>query len=147
MYDHVKFHTDENYPAGLPEENAATHIGMYWAWAAAQGLANPVWQSAPESAEDFAAMLKGDISGAEFVRTHMDGALTRDDFSEYGQRFTSFYYDDEDEGYGKFMEDYVTTMNTPELGGFYYVADNAANRAKLEAVFQTAFEQWQQSLK
>ena len=147
MYDHVKFHTDENYPAGLPEENAATHIGMYWAWAASQGLANPVWQSASESAEDFAAMLKGENSGAEFLRTHMDGALTRDDFTEFGQRFTSFYYDDEEEGYGKFMEDYVVTMNTPELESFYHVLDNAENRAKLEAVFQTAFEQWQQSLK
>ncbi|UOO82539.1 cell surface protein [Uruburuella testudinis] len=147
MYDNIRFHTDENYPANLPPEAAVTHIGMYWAWAAAQGLANPVWQSAPESREDFAAMLEGRINGSEFLLTHMDGALIPEDFNELGQRFTSFYYDDEEEGYGKFMEDYVVTMNTPELDSFYHVADNAENRAVLEAVFQTAFEQWQQSLR
>ncbi|WP_373699061.1 cell surface protein, partial [Neisseria dentiae] len=118
MYDHVQFHTDENYPAGLPPENAATHIGMYWAWAASQSLTNPVWQSAPETAADFAAMLEGGISGAEFLRRHMDGALTRDDFNDFGQRFTDFYYDDEEDGYGAFMEDYVRTMNTPALDSF-----------------------------
>jgi hypothetical protein len=46
MYDNTRFHTDENYPAGLPAENAATHIGMYWAWAASQNLHNPVWVAA-----------------------------------------------------------------------------------------------------
>ena len=45
------------------------------------------------------------------------------------------------------MADYVTTMNTPALGSFYHVADNTENRIKLEAVFQTAFEAWQQSLR
>ena len=147
MYDNTRFHTDENYPAGLPAENAATHIGMYWAWAASQNLHNPVWQSAPESAEDFAAMQEGRLSGAEFLLRHMDGALMRDDFNEFGQRFTSFYYDDEEDGYGNFMADYVTTMNSPALGSFYHVADNTENRIKLEAVFQTAFEAWQQSLR
>ena len=93
MYDNTRFHTDENYPTGLPAENAATHIGMYWAWAASQNLHNPVWQSAPESAEDFAAMQEGRLSGAEFLLRHMDGALMRDDFNEFGQRFTSLYYD------------------------------------------------------
>ena len=50
MYDNIRFHLDEEYPEGLPSENAATHIGMYWIWAAQAGLANPVWQTAPESA-------------------------------------------------------------------------------------------------
>lgn len=147
MYDNIRFHTDENYPANLPPEAAATHIGMYWAWAASQGLANPVWQNSPESAYDFKAMLAGEMSGADFVLTHMDGALIPEDFTELGQRFTAFYYDDEEEGYGKFMEDYVTTMNTPELDSFYHVNDNNENRRLLAAVFQTAFEQWQESLR
>ena len=30
MYDNIRFHLDEEYPEGLPSENAATHIGMYW---------------------------------------------------------------------------------------------------------------------
>ena len=119
MYDNIRFHLDEEYPEGLPSENAATHIGMYWIWAAQAGLANPVWQTAPESAEDFANMLKGRTSGRRFLLKHMDGALTPDDFTEQGQKFTSYYYDNEEDGYGAFLEDYVRTLDTPSLGGFY----------------------------
>ncbi|MCP1661081.1 DUF7832 domain-containing protein [Neisseria perflava] len=147
MYDNIRFHTDEGYPENLPPENAATHIGMYWQWAAAQGLTNPVWQTAPETADDFAAMQQGKISGAQFLLKHMDGAFTPEDFTELGQRFTSFYYDDEEDGYGAFMEDYVRTLDTPSLGGFYCVADTPENYAALAPVFQTAFERWRSSLK
>ena len=98
MYDNIRFHLDEEYPEGLPSENAATHIGMYWIWAAQAGLANPVWQTAPESAEDFANMLKGRTSGRRFLLKHMDGALTPDDFTEQGRQFTSYYYDNEEDG-------------------------------------------------
>lgn len=59
MYDNIRFHLDEDYPDQLPPENAATHIGMYWQWAAQAGLVNPVWQTAPETAADFAAMTSG----------------------------------------------------------------------------------------
>ena len=91
MYDNIRFHLDEDYPDQLPPENAATHIGMYWQWAAQAGLVNPVWQTAPETAADFAAMTAGKISGRHFLLKHMDGALTADDFTELGQRFTEFY--------------------------------------------------------
>jgi len=147
MYDNIRFHLDEEYPEGLPSENAATHIGMDWIWAAQAGLANPVWQTAPESAEDFANMLKGRTSGRRFLLKHMDGALTADDFTELGQRFTEFYYTDEEDGYGAFMEDYVLALDTPSLGGFYHVKNTPETFAKLTPVFQTAFEKWQSSLK
>ena len=147
MYDHIRFHTDEDYPARLSEANAATHMGMFWLWASRAGLANPVWQTAPETAADFAAMVSGRISGARFVLEHMGGALTPDDFTDTGRQFADYYYDDEEDGYGAFMEDYVRTLDTPALGGLYYVEDSPENYARLAPVFQTAFARWQQSLK
>ena len=146
MYDNIRFHLDEEYPEGLPSENAATHIGMYWIWAAQAGLANPVWQTAPESAEDFANMLKGRTSGRRFLLKHMDGALTPDDFTEQGQKFTSYYYDNEEDGYGAFFEDYVRTLDTPSLGGFYHVPNTPEIYKRLKPVFQAAFEQWKNNL-
>jgi len=47
MYDHIRFHTEEDYPENLPPENAATHIGMYWQWAAQAGLAKPPRRTSP----------------------------------------------------------------------------------------------------
>lgn len=75
----------------------------------------------------------------------MDGALTADDFTELGQRFTEFYYTDEEDGYGAFMEDYVLALDTPSLGGFYHVKNTPETFAKLTPVFQTAFEKWKSS--
>ena len=146
MYDHIQFHTEEDFPADLSPEHAATHIGLYFQWAAAQGLVNPVWQTAPETAADFAAMLNGQFSGAQFVLQHLGGALTPEDFTELGQRFTEFYYDDEDEGYGAFMEDYVRTLDTPAQPSFYHVADTPENYTRIAPVFQAAFTRWQASL-
>ena len=120
MYDNIRFHLDEDYPDQLPPENAATHIGMYWQWAAQAGLVNPVWQTAPETAADFAAMTAGTISGRHFLLKHMDGA---------------------------FMEDYVLALDTPSLGGFYHIKNTPETFAKLTPVFQTAFEKWKSSLK
>ncbi|OFQ14808.1 cell surface protein [Neisseria sp. HMSC068C12] len=120
MYDNIRFHLDEDYPDQLPPENAATHIGMYWQWAAQAGLVNPVWQTAPETAADFAAMTSGKISGRHFLLKHMDGA---------------------------FMEDYILALDTPSLGGFYHVKNTPETFAKLIPVFQTAFEKWKSSLK
>ena len=128
MYDNIRFHLDEDYPDQLPPENAATHIGMYWQWAAKSGLVNPVWQTAPETAADFAAMTAGTISGRHFLLKHMD-------------------YTDEEDGYGAFMEDYVLALDTPSLGGFYHVKNTPETFAKLTPVFQTAFEKWKSSLK
>ena len=146
MYDNIRFHLDEEYPEGLPSENAATHIGMYWIWVAQTGLANPVWQTAPESAEDFANMLKGRTSGRRFLLKHMDGALTPDDFTEQGQKFTSYYNDNEEDGYGAVLEDYVRPLDTPSLGGFYHVPNPPEIYHRLKPVFQSAFDQWKNNL-
>lgn len=145
MYDHIDYHTEEDYPVDLPESRAATHMGFYWAWAVSQNLHNSGWEDA--AAEDMAALKTGSLSGAGFILKNMGGELDENDFSPLGQRFSAFYYEDEEEGYGAFMEDYVTTMNTPELPSFYHVADTQENQHKLNAVFQAAFDRWQASLK
>lgn len=147
MYDHIQFHTEEDFPNDLSPAHAATHIGLYFQWAAAQGLVNPVWQTAPETAADFAAMQEGRFSGAQFVLQHLDGALTPEDFTELGQWFTEYYYDDEEDGYGAFMNDYATALNIADLPSFYHVENTPDNYARVAPVFQTAFERWLASLK
>ena len=145
MYDHIYFHLDEDFPKNLSQDHAATHMGFYWSWAVSQNLHYPEWENI--AANDLAALKSGQMSGAKFVLNNMGGALNPQDFSELGQRFSAFYYDDEDDGYGAFMEDYISTLNTPTLPSFYHVADTPTNQTKLNAVFQAAFAQWLASLK
>jgi len=146
MYDNIRFHLDEEYPEGLPSENAATHIGMYWIWAAQAGAGESPCATGPPHAARYRDMLKGRTSGRRFLLKHMDGALTPDDFTEQGQKFTSYYYDNEEDGYGAFLEDYVRTLDTPSLGGFYHVPNTPEIYKRLKPVFQAAFEQWKNHL-
>ncbi|MCP2040089.1 hypothetical protein L1281_000669 [Neisseria sp. HSC-16F19] len=142
-YDHISFHTDEDWPAGLPESHAAHHMGFYYSWAVGQGL----YSEAAARLPDFERLAAGTLSGAQFVLTRLNGGLDETCFNDAGRRFTAFYYADEDEGYGRFMEDYVNTLNTPALGSFYHTEDSAANQALLNLVFDAAWAQWQASLR
>ncbi|WP_066569900.1 hypothetical protein [Snodgrassella sp. CFCC 13594] len=145
LLDHVVFHTEEDYPADLSMAHAATHMGYYWSWAARRDLVNQQWDEVAN--DDMAALKLGQMSGAQFVLENMGGGLEDTDFNEEGRRFSLFYYDDEDEGYGRFMEDYVGTLNTPALTSFYHVLVNDENQALLDGVFDAALAQWRRSLR
>lgn len=143
MYDHIDFHLGEGYPAGLPEYNAAHHIGYYYAWAVSQNLHSPAAAALP----DFDKLQSGAISGARFVLEQLGGGIDETCFNDLGNRFTRFYYADEEEGYGLFIEDYFTALGIGDEGGFYRTENTAANQNRLNAVFQTGFERWRRSLK
>ncbi len=143
--DHITWHLDEDYPADLPRDQAATHIGLYWAWAVSRDLIAA--DIAEQCAADIAAVRERRISGRDFVLEWLGGELTSEDLNPLGQRFSAYYYEDEDEGYGAFMLDYVTALNTADLPSFYHVADNWANFDKLAPVFDAALARWQASLK
>ena len=143
MYDHVSFHLDEDYPADLPAHHAAHHIGYYYAWAVSQNLHSEAAASLP----DFDKLQSGAISGAKFVLEQLNGGIDETCFNDLGNRFTRYYYADEDEGYGLFMEDYLTTLGIEDDSMFYHTANSSENQSLLNTVFQTGFERWQNSLK
>ncbi len=143
MYDHISFHLDEDYPADLPEQHAAHHIGYYYAWAVSQNL----YSEAAAALPGFDLLLSGEISGAHFVLEQLNGGIDETCFNDLGNRFTRYYYADEEEGYGLFMEDYFSALGIETDDAFYRIADTAANQSLLNQVFQTGFLRWQNSLK
>ncbi|MDF7675833.1 cell surface protein [Neisseriaceae bacterium ESL0693] len=145
VLDHVVFHTEEDYPADLSVASAATHMGYYWSWIVRRDLHNSQWNEV--APDDIQAVQSGLMSGAEFILNHMGGGLEDTDFNPEGRRFSLYYYDDEEEGYGRFMEDYVQALNTTLLDSFYHVTVSAENQLLLDGVFDAALLQWRQSLK
>ena len=141
-YDHISFHLDENYPHGLPESHAAHHMG-YYTWAVSQNLHSPAAAALP----GFDRLQNGTLSGAEFVIRRLGGGLDETCFNDLGKRFTLYYYCDEKEGYGKFIEDYFQALGLKNKHDFYRTQNSADNQKLLSAAFQVAFERWQQSLK
>lgn len=142
-YDHISFHLNEDYPADLPRSHAAHHIGYYYAWAVSQNLNSAAAAALP----DFELLKSGNISGAQFILEQLGGGIDETCFNETGNRFTLFYYDDEEDGYGMFIEDYFLALNIEDENGFYRTENTQFNQNLLNRVFQTAFERWQASLK
>ena len=142
-YDHIAFHYDNQFPTHLPQHHAIHHMGFYFAWAVSQNLHNSEW----ESHKDFTKLQQQEMSGSEFMWENMGAELTDEDFNELGNRFSQFYYHDDDEGYGLFMEDYFIALNIENADYFYHIDDNINNQIKLNKVFQVAFEKWLASLK
>lgn len=142
-YDHTEFHLDADYPADLPTQNAAHHMGYYYAWAVSQNLHSTAAAALP----DFDRLQNGSISGSVFVREQLRGGLDSTCFNERGNRFTAYYYDDEDEGYGAFLSDYFQALGIQSEHGFYRTEDSPECQARLNPVFQAAFEKWLGSLR
>lgn len=142
-YDHIAFHLDADWPPELPEHHAAHHMGYYYAWAVSQNLHSEAAAALPQ----FAALQNGTLSGADFVLSQLNGGLDETCFNQLGNRFTAFYYADEEEGYGRFMEDYFAALGLENDAAFYRTADTPEHQQTLCTVFQAAFEQWLATLK
>ena len=95
----------------------------------------------------FGALRQGEISGAEFVVRQLNGGIDETCFNELGNRFTQYYYADDDEGYGHFMDDYFVTLGLQTEAEFYRQTWQPAHQEQLNAVFQAAFDKWKSSLK
>lgn len=143
LLDHVSFHTEEDYPVNLSSDAAATHMGYYWSWAVRQQFNHPRW----DDFKDLDLVKNMTMSGAEFVLRYMNGGIEDTDFNEEGRQFSLFYYDDEEEGYGRFMEDYVITLNTPSFESFYHIPITMEHQLRLDHIFDQRLNEWRQSLR
>jgi hypothetical protein len=90
QHDHVSWHTGSDYPTELPEEAAATHIGMFFAWAAQRGLVGT------EHMEDYSEEFEDELltrkvtPGQYLLRT--TSGLADTDLTRQGNSFARDYY-------------------------------------------------------
>ena len=126
-YDDASWHYEGEYPADLPPEAGATHIGMFLAWMLLHGFASGDVQE--DAAAELAALQRREISGAEFLRRVCDEALTEDG-----------------EGYGLYIDDYIATFalsdDTDDDNCLYRLNDNWDNYDKLAAVIDRRYDEW-----
>jgi hypothetical protein len=92
VLDKMKWHAEgEAFPAGLPREHAATHMGMFLAWAIANHLAgdkhaaeNPLVRRLQERA----------LTPGEYFRQVCGEWLQDVDFNTRGEAFADALYDE-----------------------------------------------------
>lgn len=124
-YDDASWHYGGDFPADLPPEAGATHIGMFLAWAIINDRISP--ELADDAAEEVQAVRERRITGAQFLRAVCDEKFSDQDLDEIGNAFArSYYQGDDGDGYGAYIDDYEEIL----LGGnnsIYYVADTWDN--------------------
>jgi hypothetical protein len=132
-YEDVSWHNGaEDYPKDLPAEAAATHTGMFLAWALFSGLASSML------AGDAADLRARKVTPGEFFYNQCDGKLTDEDLNDQGNAFAQAYFDPEG---AKYLNDYDAVL-CHGLQTAYHVPDTWANFDKLKPRLDRRLVEW-----
>jgi hypothetical protein len=133
---------DHNYStddAPLPPGHAATHIGMFLAWAVANGLENE-WHH-QFSAEPLAKLRRREITGRQFFQAACKEQFAPKDLNVEGNQFAEHYYKNNAGERGPYFADYKQTL-AADLPSFWHVADTWENYDRLAPLITRRFGEW-----
>lgn len=131
-YDDASWHADGDFPAGLDERAAGTHIGLFFAWCLINGMASE--ELSADAGDDIAAVLARRMTGRDALFKVCDGRLVDDDLNEAGNAFARAYYAGaEGRGYGAYLSDYRATL-VGTLPSDYLVEDTWENADRIGSV-------------
>jgi len=155
-YDDASWHCEGNYPAGLPDENAATHIGMFLKWCICQDLYSEFLLE--ESGEEIGKVKADDMTGAQFLM-YWDGKFLDDMLSETGNLFAKDYYGTGTKKskfakkFSDYDSDYHSIFNDKEkrtgikYESIYHIEDTKENYDLVAKKIDERFAQWQKGSK
>lgn len=123
----------------LPKGHAATHIGMFLAWAVFNGLENDFHRQ--HSAEHLARLRRREITGRQFFIAACKEKFAEKDLSPEGNAFAEYYYSGDAGERGLYFTDYKKVL-VAGLPSFWHVADTWANYDRIAPVISKRFEEW-----
>jgi hypothetical protein len=132
-YDDASWHYGGDYPKDLPSEAAATHIGMFLAWAILRDLVGDLHRE--DSQASLEKVRTRHMTGREFLLKECDEKFTDEDLSELGNEFALSYYEQ------TYLTDYCDTLVEGDTA--YHVADTWENFARLAKVLDRRLAEWQ----
>jgi len=148
-YDDASWHYGGDYPNDLPDENGATHIGMFITWCIDNNLLS---KEQIEDNEDKIENVKNrETTGAEFLIDMCDEKFTDYDLNDIGNEFTTDYYEDETEFskthknyFGDYAGIFETEINDNNLdqGGVYRVKNSWTNYELIKTRIDQRFMEW-----
>jgi hypothetical protein len=110
-YDDASWHYGGDFPAELPPENGATHIGFFVSWCIDNDLISAF--QLEEAGEDVQRVKNREITGRDFLLQYCDGKFTDEDLNNLGNAFAQDYYESETEfakQYGSYLSNYNTAI-------------------------------------
>lgn len=150
-YDDASWHYGGDYPDDLPQENAATHIGMFVAWCIENDFMSE--ENIEENEEDIQKVKAHKMTGAEFLMKNFDGKFCDSDLSDSGMEFANNYYDFEGKSkfaqtVGYYFGDYAEALDSLDTSGCsdeyesYRVNDSWKNYELIKAVIDSRLSEW-----
>jgi len=137
-YDRADFdYSTEDEP--LPKGHAATHIGMFLAWAVQNGLESEFQRE--RSGELLGRLRRREITGRQFFEAACGDRFSEKDLSAEGNAFAQYYYADEAGQRGPYFTDYKRVL-AAGLPSFWHVEDTWDNYEKIAAVISRRYDQW-----
>ncbi len=132
-YDDAAWHSDGNFPEGVPAENSATHVGMFLGWAVLRDLVGDTHRTNEESAFDLERIRNRHFRPRDYVLNWCDGKLTEDDLNEEGNAFASAYYQE------SYLADWAELF--PDN---YRVDDSWQNFDRVIAILDWRYDAWRE---
>ncbi len=137
-YDRADFdYSSEDEP--LPKGHAATHIGMFLAWAVQNELESDLHRE--RSAELLSKLRQRAITGRQFFEAACGDRFSEQDLNAEGNAFAQYYYVDEAGQRGPYFADYKRALSAG-LPSFWHVADTWDNYEKIAAVISRRYDEW-----
>jgi hypothetical protein len=135
VYDKAKWHSDGNFPKGLPYENGGTHIGMFLAWAITNDMASD--DLVGEAGSDLDAVRLRQTTGREILFRHLDGVFSDEDLNAPGNRFAAHYYK-------QYMGEYDALVRK-RLSTAYHAADDWKTYDQVAAMIDKRYAEFVRS--
>ena len=129
--DRTDWHYGGDFPEGVPNENGATHIGMFLAWIINNDMIGEMHLE--EAADDLMKVKNSEMTGRTFFINNCDEKFWDDDLNEEGVKFTNSYYTE------KYLQDYSATFEN-DCKTIYHVEDTWENYDRISKVIDTNYK-------
>lgn len=136
-YDDASWHYGgQGFSPDYPQENGATHIGMFLGWALTRGHAGDDLKDDPAVQSDMDKVAQRKMSPRDFLIQYCDERLLDEDLSDAVNPFAAEYYEET----GSYFSDYADVFE--EYESIYAVEDTWDNFDKIAPLIDKRFEQW-----
>jgi hypothetical protein len=132
--DRADWHYGGEYPAGLPTENAGTHIGIYLAWIINRDLGSAELRE--YAGGHFEALRRREITGRDVLFADLDEKFFASLLSPEGQSFTTDYYESD-----QYVQDYDQLLGG-DLASLYHVENSWENYDTMARKLDERFAAW-----
>jgi hypothetical protein len=136
-YDDASWHYGGgDYPEDLEDEAAATHTGMFVAWALLAGLGGKI--VVDELPDSLRALQARSVTPGRFFLDGCDGKFVDEELNAEGNAFAQAYFDLDK---GRYLKDYDAAL-VGELPTAYHVPDTWQNFDKLKPMLDRRLAEW-----